>query len=140
MCAHLLPKIVMVEFAWSPQEPIGSDILRREKKRRKKMMNFDRDFGDVVHCLLQSTFASRNLKESTFPPKPENECSVFSSLFIDLLQLCRCVLPLFVLHLVFLRSLGKAVFHDCGISWVTYFIFYPGLGLSKRAGYGVGRE
>ena len=46
-----------------------------------------------------------------------------SSLFdCLLLQLCRCVLSLFVPHLFFCPCLRKPVLCECGLSWVTSFI------------------
>ena len=50
--------------------------------------------------------------------------SLFPSLFIcRLLQLCRCVLTLFVSQLFVLWCLGKALHCDCGLFWIITFMF-----------------
>ena len=46
-----------------------------------------------------------------------------SPLFVNRLLLCRCILLMFFPHLFFFRCLGKTLLRDCGLSWVTSFIF-----------------
>ena len=111
---------MQIQISWLPQKPTDLDLHCLQEQDISRFSR-TRVKGDV----------SRELNWFTFPvvffSTDRSKAAPLLQFFFVCVSMGSCVavvLSLFVPHLSFFLCFGKAVFHDCGISWISSLILW----------------